>query len=176
MNGRLALTAALITCGATLAVPATAAAEPPPPPPVEPGPPPAQTAPPPASALFPLAQSGSPLGVGGLPVAPTIESALGQTPDPAAPGQGGPVTTPPLNAFNNQYLLAQHLEPSAPGEGELFGIAPGEENTDISGIDYLKRLYNSYRLGGLEGGLLGQRPHEQLGKPLPDAEPPAAQP
>ncbi|CAN3130731.1 hypothetical protein ACNUDN_04538 [Mycobacterium sp. smrl_JER01] len=93
------------------------------------------------------------------------EFVLGQHAVPSVPG-AAPATPPHLNPFNNQYLLPQYLVPSAPGTGELFGIAPGQENADITGVDYLRRLYESYRAGGLEGGLLGRRPVDQVGKPL----------
>ncbi|ABM15787.1 hypothetical protein H7I42_12740 [Mycolicibacterium vanbaalenii PYR-1] len=137
----------------------------------EPSPPPPPPVPPAANPLFPLAQNGSPVTVGGLPALPDLsghtgnEFVLGQHAVPSAPGSA-PAAPPHLNPFNNQYLLPQHLVPSAPGEGVLFGVEPGQENADISGIDYLKRLYESYRAGGLEGSLLGRRPVEQVGKPL----------
>jgi hypothetical protein len=133
-----------------------AGAEPPPPPP----PPP-----PPALPLFPLAQAGAPAPVGGN------ELVLGQHAVPSAPGSGLPATAPNLNPWNNQYLLPQNVLPAAPGEGEIFGVAPGQENANISSIDYLKRLVDSYRAGGLEGALLGQNPVEGVGKPLPPVPP-----
>jgi len=94
------------------------------------------------------------------------EYLLAQAPVPSLPG--GLAAAPPLNALNNQYLLPQNLTPSAPGEGEIFGVEPGQENATSGRIDYLKRLYGSYREGGLKGGLLGQMPLDQVGKPLLD--------
>lgn len=102
------------------------------------------------------------------------EFVLGQHAAPAVPGTA-PAAPVHMNPFNNAYLLPQHLVPSAPGEGQLFGIAPGQENADVNGIDYVKRLYDSYRAGGLEGGLLGQRELDSLNKPLP-VEPPTDSP
>lgn len=146
-----------------------AGAEPPPPPPNPP--------PPPASPLFPLAQAGAPVSVGGLPTPPDLsgqtgsEYVLGQHAVPSAPGSGVPATAPNLNPWNNQYLLPQNVTPAAPGEGEIVGVEPGQENANISSVDYLKRLVDTYRAGGLEGALLGQNPVEGVGKPLP-VEPP----
>jgi hypothetical protein len=145
-------------------------------------PPPGQgVVPPPATALFPLAQSGSPTQLfGGLPAMPDLsgqtanEFVLGQHAAPAAPGTASAAPAH-MNPFNNAYLLPQYLVPSAPGDSQLFGIAPGQENADVNGIDYLKRLYDSYKAGGLEGGLLGQRELDSLNKPLP-VEPPAPLP
>ncbi|MGD9619643.1 MAG: hypothetical protein AB7G47_05555 [Mycolicibacterium sp.] len=148
--------------------------------PIPPGPlpgvptPGAPAAPPmPASVLFPLAQQGAPATVGGLPGLPDL---TGRTPNEfvlaQAPVPGGPAVVPSLNALNNQYLLPQHLVPSAPGQGEVFGVSPGQENAASGRIDYLKRLYDTYQAGGLEGGLLGQRPLEEIGMPLPVPAPP----
>lgn len=129
--------------------------------------------PPPATILFPLAQHGAPVSIGGLPAPPDLsgrtadEFVLAQAPAPSPPGDG-PAAVPSLNALNNQYLLPQNLVPSAPGEGEIFGVEPGQENAASGRIDYLKRLYGTYREGGLKGGLLGQMPLEQVGKPLSD--------
>ena len=157
---------------AGLIVAAAAGAQPPPPP---------APVPPPAGPLFPLAQNGSPSPIpGGLPAMPDLsgqtanEFVLGQHAAPAVPGTA-PAAPVHMNPFNNAYLLPQHLVPSAPGEGQLFGIAPGQENADVNGIDYVKRLYDSYRAGGLEGGLLGQRELDSLNKPLP-VEPPTDSP
>jgi hypothetical protein len=101
------------------------------------------------------------------------ELLLGQNPVPSAPG--GPTGTPPnLNFFNNGYLLPQNEVPSAPGEGQLFDVAPGQENADISRTDYLKRIWHLYQSDRLRGALLGQMPQEQLGAPLPGTAPPPA--
>lgn len=173
-----------------------AAAQPPPPPPPSPfpfesipglgpvsslgqlPPPGAGTAPPPATVLFPLAQSDSPSQLfGGMPAMPDLsgqtanEFVLGQHPAPAVPGTA-PAAPIHMNPYNNAYLLPQNLVPSAPGEGQLFGIAPGQESADINGVEYLKRLYETYQAGGLEGGLLGQRELDSLNKPLPVEPPP----
>ena len=157
------------TLGAGLMLAPSAGAQPPAPSPVP--------APPPAEPLFPLAQSDAPTQVaGGLPALPDLsgqtpnEFLLGQHAAPAPPGQA-PVAPINLNPFNNTYLLPQHLVPSAPGQGELFGIPPGQELADANGMEFLKRLYDTYRAGGLEGGLLGQRGLDSLNKPLP-VEPP----
>lgn len=172
---------------AVLTTAGNALADPPPPVPIDgpapapaapadpPGPPPGP--PPPASILFPLAQHGAPVSIGGLPAPPDLsgrtadEFVLAQAPVPSPPGDG-PAAAPSLNALNNQYLLPQNLVPSAPGEGEIFGVEPGQENAASGRIDYLKRLYGTYREGGLKGGLLGQMPLEQVGKPLSDNAPP----
>jgi hypothetical protein len=125
-----------------------------------------------ANGLAPVAQSGAPAaGPFGLPQMGIGEFLLPQNPSPSAPG-GHPGAPPNLNAFNNAYLLPQHVEPSAPGEGEVFDVAPGAENADISGLDYVKRVWHMYEGGYLKGSLLGQLPHEQLGAPLPGTAPP----
>ncbi|MGE2833655.1 hypothetical protein [Mycobacterium sp. SMC-4] len=163
-TGRLVLLIPL--CGLLFAAP-TATAQPPPP--VVPAPAPA-----PAHPLLPLAQSGSPAGVAGLPphLGPGSELLLGQHAQPSVPG--ATLAIPPnLSALNNQYLLPQNLVPSAPGEGTLFGVAPGQENAEVRGIDYMRRLWEMYQAGGLEGGLLGQRPVETVNQPHPPAVPPA---
>ncbi|UXA17322.1 hypothetical protein [Mycobacterium sp. SMC-4] len=172
----IAILAMLVPLSAILALVPTAAAQPVPPVDPPPAPPPvAAPPPPPAHPLFPLAQSGSPVGVGGLPPGltpfgpPGAELALGQHPVPSAPGTA-PVAPPNLNPLNNQYLLPQHLVPSAPGEGEMFGVEPGREHADVGAADYLRRLWETYQAGGLDGALLGQRPLTTLNQPL---EPPA---
>jgi hypothetical protein len=103
------------------------------------------------------------------------EFVLGQHAVPAVPGTA-PAAPIHMNPYNNAYLLPQNLVPSAPGEGQLFGIAQGQENADINGAEYLRRLYETYRAGGLEGGLLGQRELDSLNKPLPVEPPPAPGP
>ncbi len=114
-----------------------------------------------------MAQSGVPaVGPFGLPQAPTDELLLGQRSTPWAPG-GPPGTPPNLNFLNNSYLLPQNEVPSAPGTGQIFDVAPGQENADISHTDYLKRVWHLYQDGRLKGSLLGQVPQEQLGAPLP---------
>lgn len=154
--------------GAVLLAAPTAGAQPVPPTVPVPQPPPA-AAPPPAHPLLPLAQSGSPVGIAGIPpglLGPSgAELTLGQHAAPAVPGTA-PTASPNLNPFNNQYLLPQNVEPAAPGEGTLFGIEPGQEHADIGAGDYLRRLWEMYQAGGLQGGLLGQRPVETLNGPL----------
>ena len=76
-------------------------------------------------------------------------------------------STPNLHAFNNAYGPQQNLVPSAPGEGEQFDVAPGEENADVNARTWMGRYIDMYRAGMLKGGLLGQVPQEQLGEPLP---------
>jgi len=188
------------SAGVCLAAGSSATAQPPPPAPPGPFPfqsvpglgsianpvptpaPGPQAAPPPATALFPLAQSDAPTQIfGGMPAMPDLsgqtanEFVLGQYAVPAVPG-AAPATPIHLNPYNNAYLLPQNLVPSAPGQGQLFGIAPGQETADINGVEYLKRLYETYRAGGLEGGLLGQRELDSLNKPLPVEPPPALPP
>jgi hypothetical protein len=113
-----------------------------------------------------------PPGPLGIPaVTDPSELLLGQRPLPSAPG-GPPGTPPHLNPLNNAYLLPQNLEPSAPGEGEQFDVAPGAENADLGGLDYVRRVWHLYQGGYLKGSLLGQVPHEQLGAPMPGTAPP----
>jgi hypothetical protein len=98
-------------------------------------------------------------------------SALGQNPLPSAPG-AFPGTPPNLNVFNNAYGVQQNLKPAAPGQGEEFGVAPGDENADVTRRIWLGRYIDMYRAGMLKGGLLAQMPQEQLGEPLPGTAPP----
>lgn len=172
-----ALAAASITAAATVV------ADPASPLPADPGVPAPPAAP--AGPLLPLlgaplgpnglsamAQTGVPAaGPFGLPQAPMNELLLGQNPVPSAPG-GPPGAPPNLNVFNNSYLLPQNEVPSAPGDGQMFDVAPGQENADISRTDYLKRVWHLYQSDRLKGSLLGQMPQEQLGAPLPGTEPP----
>ena len=169
----------VLTVGAAVLGTASAAADPAPPPapPVDPAPP----------VTVPVL--GSDLGPNGLAV-------LGQAGDPApgplgAPryfgtgrdhcagsergtvGSGaGPGVVPNLHAFNNAYGPQQNLVPSAPGEGEQFDVAPGQENADVNARTWMGRYIDMYRAGMLKGGLLGQAPQEQLGEPLPGTAPP----
>ncbi|AQA02291.1 hypothetical protein BVC93_07430 [Mycobacterium sp. MS1601] len=142
------LMAAMVSAAIGISAAAAAHADPVPPPP-----------PPPASPLFPLQQNGPSVPITGPDV-------LGQHAVPSAPGTAATVA-PNLNPWNNQYLLSQNQTPAAPGDGVIVGVAPGQENADVSRLDYLKRLIDTYRDGGLEGGLLGQNPVEGVGKPLP---------
>lgn len=159
----------------------TVAAQPPPLPadPVVPAPPPEPGGPPVpllgtplgSNGLSPVAQNGSPAtGPFGLPQVPLNELLLGQNPVPTAPG-GPPGPPPNLNPFNNGYLLPQNEMPSAPGEGQIFDVPPGQQNADISGVDVLKRVWHLYQDDRLTGALLGQVPPEQLGAPLPGMAP-----
>jgi len=179
--------AGLLTVGAAVALAATAAADPPPPePPPVPG---APEPPPPPGPVVPVI--GQPLGPSGLNVLgqnngqEPIPGALGATPVdgldqatvlgqnaiPSAPG-AGPGVVPNLNVFNNAYGPQQYLKPSAPGQGEQFDVAPGDENADVSRREWLGRYVDMYRAGMLKGGLLGQMPQEQLGESLPGTAPP----
>jgi hypothetical protein len=122
-----------------------------------------------------LAQNGqdaNPAALGAPPItgldATTI---LGQNPLPSAPG-ADPGVIPNLNPFNNGYGVQQCLAPSAPGKCEEFGVAPGDENADVSRRQWLGRYVDMYRAGMLKGGLLGQMPQEQLGEALPGTAPP----
>lgn len=170
----IALVGALAV-GAVLGTPALAAADPLPPPeiPVDASPPPEPLTYRDALRAGPLAQSNDTApGIAGLPDLSGLgpELLLGQTSVPALPGTA-PSAIPNPNALNNSYLLPQNLKPSAPGEGQIFGVDPGQENADIKRRDYLHRLYEMYQAGGLEGGLLGQRPEGQLDQPLPPPPP-----
>ncbi len=112
------------------------------------------------------------------PAAPTVaapplsqnELLLPQNAAPSLPGTD-PGTPPPLNPLNNGYLLPQYTEPSAPGQGQIVGVEPGQEDADVSKRDYLHRLWDTYRAGGLEGGLLGQRDQDPAGRPVPVVPP-----
>lgn len=171
-----------IPLAALLVCPGSAAADPPPDisaDPVAPAvpiasPPPEQdTAPWPSAPGAALSMIGGLTSMPDLSGAPVTEMLLGQTPTPAAPGEAS-VVLPGLNPLNNQYLLLQHVEPSVPGEGQLVGVEPGEENADVSRLDYLKRLYGTYRGGGLKGALLGQKPREEHVEPLEEVMAPPA--
>lgn len=144
--------------------------------PIAPVRPPGLPEPPPPSQIGnPLAMAGTDQGPGGVPAHLGITgdpSMLGQNVAPAAPGGTGPVTVPGANALNNQYLLPQNLKPAEPGKGELYGVDPGEEHADVSGGDYLRRLWHQHQDGQLGGGLLGRRPKEELNQPLPGTAPP----
>jgi hypothetical protein len=180
--------AGFITVGAAVALAATAAADPPPPDPALPVPAGAPPAPPEAGPTVPVL--GAPLGPAGFNVlaqngqegvpgalgAPAVvgldqNSVLGQNPVPSAPGPN-PGAVPNLNVFNNAYGPQQCLTPSAPGKCEQFGVAPGDENADVSKRQWFGRYIDMYRAGMLKGGLLGQMPQEQLGEPLPGTAPP----
>ena len=133
--------------------------------------------PPPAppTGLFPpladignvLAQADSPpSGPLGLPdlsaYAPALLLAQNPVPvapgDPAVPPLPGP-QLPSLSAFNPDYLLGQNLEPSAPGEGTAApGLGPTAEDSGTGRLSFLRRLYEMYDNGQLEGAFLGQRP------------------
>jgi len=187
----VAVGAALI--GAAVAFPATAVAEPvplPPPAPVDPAapPPPGPAVPPPppgptvpvlgqplTNGLGVLGQTGQP-GVPGALGAPEMagldrSSVLGLNPTPLPPG-AGPGVVPNLNVFNNAYGLPQNEVPAAPGQGQQFDVAPGQENADVGKREWLGRYVDLYRDGRLKGGFLGQMPKEQLGQPLPGTAPP----
>lgn len=184
-----AAAAGLATFGAAVALSATAAADPAPPDPspvplpVEgpPPPPPGPVVPVLGAPLGPagfnvLAQAGQD-GVPGAQGAPSTtigldrDSVLGQNPLPSGPGPS-PGVVPNLNVFNNAYGIQQYEEPSAPGKGVQFDVAPGDENADVSRREWLGRYIDMYRAGMLKGGLLGQVPQEQLGEPLPGTAPP----
>ncbi|WP_249383664.1 hypothetical protein [Mycobacterium sp. DBP42] len=183
--------AGLLVIGAAVACSATAAADPAPP--EVPGAPavaaPAPEPPPPPGPEVPLV--GAPLGPGGLSVlgqtgtetAPgrlgvpngvdmSPGALLGQYENPSAPGVPPPTEAPNLRAFNNGNFFPQNEKPSAPGEGTVVGVAPGQENADISGLDWMRQMHTLYRNGSLRGSLLGQVPKEQLGEPLPGTVPP----
>ncbi|WP_231991931.1 hypothetical protein [Mycobacterium sp. ACS4331] len=163
--------AAMIACGLGLTAAAPASAEPTVEPTPEPSVEPADPAPAPNATWHgPLAQSDAPMGPAGLPPGTSgTEMVLGQAQAPSAPG-ADPGVPPPLNAWNNAYLLPQHTEPAAPGEGTVVGVAPGAENANASQWDYLRRLYGMHRDGGLTGALLGQAPAEERPELAPGSE------
>jgi hypothetical protein len=146
--------------------------------PATPVPPPAPV-PPVVDAL--LAQNGSPAaGLGGIPDLTgngtrDMLGLLGQTALPAPPGVD-PGTPPEAYPLNNGYLLPQNVVPSAPYQGTVVGVAPGQENADTGASDYLQRLYAVYQQGGLSGSMLGQRSLDQLGEPLPGTAAPPGTP
>ncbi|MDT5288495.1 MAG: hypothetical protein QOF88_3384 [Mycobacterium sp.] len=180
----------LLAVGAAVAFPATAVADPPPDPlplpadpadPAPPPPPPGPTIPIIGAPVGPagfdvLAQNGVPsAGPGNLGAPPVYgidgTSVLAQTAAPSLPGAVG--TPPNLNVFNNAYGAGALNEvPAAPGKGEQFDVAPGQENADVSRREWLGRYIDLYRAGDLKGGLLGQVPKDQLGEPLPGTAPP----
>jgi hypothetical protein len=167
--------AGLIAVTATFVSSAMAAAQPPAPQPPPPGPPvPVLGAPLGPSGLSVLGQTGDAApGPLGAPPAPGLDTTtvLGQNAVPSAPG-AGPGAPPNLNIFNNAYGIQQNVEPAAPGQGQQFDVAPGQENADVSRREWLGRYVDMYRAGLLKGGLLGQMPQEQLGEPLPGTAPP----
>ncbi len=185
-NRVVAAACGLLALGAAVAFPATAAADEPPPGPAllpgDPPPPPGPTIPIIGSPLGPagfnvLAQSNSAPAevVGGLGAPPVVgldrDSILGQNTVPQAPN-GGTGAVPNLNVFNNAYG-AQELNdvPSAPGQGQQFGVAPGDENNDVRKGIWFGRWIDLQRAGRTYGGL-GQAPQQQLGEPLPGTAPP----
>jgi hypothetical protein len=181
----------MLAFGAAVAFPATAVADPPPPDPIPlpADPAPADPAPPPPpgptvpmlgqlspAGLGVLAQTGLPENAGALGAPPVTgldpTTLLGQNAVPSLPG-AGPGTPPNLRAFNNAYGAgAINDKPAAPGQGTQFGVAPGDQNNDVTGRQWLGRYIDLYRAGDLKGGLLGQMPKEQLGEPLPGTAPP----
>jgi hypothetical protein len=184
-----AATCGLLALGAAVAFPATAAADPLPP--ADPGPIPADPPPPAPGAGAPIPVIGSPLGPAGLDLlaqsnapdsvpgalgAPQVigldhNSVLGQNPVPEAPN-GGIGVVPNLNPFNNAYGAQQLNDvPSAPGQGQQFGVAPGDQNSDVTRRQWFGRWIDLQRAGRTYGGL-GQAPQEQLGQPLPGTAPP----
>ena len=91
---------------------------------------------------------------------------LGQR--PGAAGLDAPPLGPlSLNPLNNANLLPQNLVPSAPGDGAIRGVEPGQEAGDTTFRGYFSRLRNMYRDGDLAGAGLGQRPLSELGGPPP---------
>ncbi|MGO4443855.1 hypothetical protein AB4Z42_10925 [Mycobacterium sp. 2YAF39] len=179
------VSAGLITIAAAVASTPTAAADPPPP---VPAPLPPGLPPPPPGPAVPMV--GAPLGPNGLSVlgqtgaatqpghlgAPQVpgldvSTLLGQSAAPAAPG-AGPGAPPNLDLFNNGYGIQQNIEPAAPGQGQQFDVAPGQENANVSRREWLGRYIDMYRAGMLKGGMLGQAPQEQLGQPMPGTAPP----
>ena len=178
-----ALAFGALAVGAAVAFPATAVADPEPGPSPVPGdqPPPPAEGPvvPGMGALGPmglsvLAQSNAAPAPGALGAPPVVGldagTILGQAAVPSAPG-GGPGTPPNLNVFNNAYgASALNDVPSAPGQGQQFGVSPGDENADVRKGIWFGRWIDLQRDGRTYGGL-GQRPQQQLGEPLPGTAP-----
>ncbi len=184
----------VLALGTAVASMATAVADPPPdpmlipapPPPGAPPPPPDAPPPPPPGPTIPgmgelpnglgvLAQNGTeqnPAALGAPPVTGLdATTVLGQNPVPSLPN-AGPGVVPNFNVFNNQYGIQQNLVPSAPGQGQLFDVPPGQEYDDVSRREWFGRFIDMQRAGLLKGGLLGQAPQETLGQPLPGTAPP----
>ncbi|OMC35568.1 hypothetical protein A5740_00510 [Mycobacterium sp. GA-1841] len=172
------LAAAGLAIGVAVVHPAIAAADPAPTPAVpQPGPEvPLMGAPLGPNGLSVLGQTGTETGPGRLGVPDGIDMSpgalLGQYAVPSAPGGAPPTEAPNLRAFNNGNFFPQNEKPSAPGEGTVVGVAPGQENSDISGLDWMRQMHTLYRNGNLRGSMLGQLPKEQLGEPLPGTAPP----
>jgi hypothetical protein len=142
--------------------PADLTASPAPSSPPAPGQPPASpTAPaPPVAAVMDMVAQARAINA----TDPTV--LLGQRPDAA--GLDAPPLGPlSLNPLNNANLLPQNLVPSAPGEGTVFGVEPGQEAANTTFRGYLSRLRNMYHNGDLAGAGLGQRPLSELGGPPP---------
>lgn len=172
MTARISLaTLAVMTVGG-LCCAAPATAYPAEDQPVQPVPVPAPA--PPTGLLPPLAGIGNvlaqadspPSGPFGLPDLSAYAPALllAQNPVPVAPGDpaGPPLPSPQLpnlSAFNPDYLIGQNLAPSAPGEGTAAqGLGPTVEDPGTGRLSFLRRLYEMYDNGQLEGAFLGQRP------------------
>ena len=179
---RVGMAFGMLAVGAAVAFPAAAVAVPAPEPlpvplPGDPPPPPGPNIPGVGAPLGPaganvLAQTEAP-GAPGLPplTGLTRDDVLGLNAVPSAPG-AGPGTPPNLNIFNNAYGLALNEAPAAPGQGQQFDVAPGQENADVSKREWFGRYIDLYRAGDLKGGLLGRVPQEQLGQPFPGTAPP----
>ncbi len=127
------------------------------------------------SGLSVLGQTGTDTAPGRLGVPNAVDMSpgalLGQYTAPAAPGGPPPTEAPNLRAFNNGNFFPQNEKPAAPGQGTQVGVAPGQENADISGLDWMRQMHTLYRNGNLRGAALGQLPKEQLGEPLPGTAP-----
>ena len=162
----------ILIVGAILSGTATAAAEPAPPP-MEPSPSYRRPdrdwsvrAAHPADSYGSTGSRGAPADIGGsaphlanFDRSPTDPRPTANPPGDPGAGDGTP---PDLYALNLAYLLPQHVVPSAPGQGEIFGVEVGQENSRISRIDLLRRLREQYHDGGLTGAMLGRRPVRRL--------------
>jgi hypothetical protein len=177
-----------ITVATAVALAATAVADPAPPDPAPAPGDPAAPPPPPAGPFIPgiganmgpeglavLSQRGQDGNPGQLGLPPLtgldLGSVLGQNAVPSPPG-ADPGAIPNLNPFNNGYGVQQCLKPSAPGKCDEFGVAPEDQNADVSRRQWLGRYFDMQRAGMLKGGMLGQMPQEQLGEALPGTAPP----
>lgn len=168
MNIRVSIRALAALSVAVLCCPATASAVPADDPAPEPVPAPAPGLIPPLADIGRvLAQAGSPpTGPLGLPdlsaYAPALLLAQSPQPenpaDPAVPQVPNP-QLPSLSAFNPDYLIGQNIEPAAPGAGTVApGLGPSAEDPGTGRLAFLRRLYEMYDNGQLDGAFLGQRP------------------
>jgi hypothetical protein len=91
---------------------------------------------------------------------------LSQYQTPSVPGE----TPPPLDlntvVGGSTYLLPQNYSNPVPGQGTLYGTAPGTVTDQPSLIPALQGAH------GLWHGAMGRLTPDQLGEPLPGTAPP----